>query len=151
DFLSLPVVIISGHPDRFVGRVVLSSGEEEFTAFLKREHHIPWRSRLASLLAGFGFVSRSLREARTLQALQREGIGCAEWLAAGEDGKGRAFLLIREVTGAVELREYLRDEREAGRRTAVMRVLGAALAGLHNAGFEHPDLYAKHVLINRVD
>src|SRR5262249_34294462 len=98
DFLALPAVIVNGHPDRNVGRVTLREGDEEFTAFLKREHTIPLAARVANVLAGFGFVSRCLREARTLQALQREGIGCAEWLAAGEDGRGQAFLLVREVT-----------------------------------------------------
>src|SRR4051812_31776096 len=68
DFLALPAVIVSGHPDRNVGRLTLGQGAEQLTAFLKREHFIPWTVRLANLLAGFGFVSRSLREARTLQA-----------------------------------------------------------------------------------
>ena len=119
DFLALPAVIVSGHPDRNVSRMVLGTEPEEAVAFLKREHCVRWRVRLASFLAGFGFVSRSLREARTLQALRREGIGCAEWLAAGEDGSGRAFLLVREVAGAVELRTYLRDASDGGRRRAL--------------------------------
>jgi heptose I phosphotransferase len=146
-FLELRALIVSGHPDRHVARVRLGSGAGAVTAYLKREHHVPWKVRLASALAGFGLVSRSVREARVLQALSREDLGVPEWLAAGEDGEGRAFLLVREVEDAVDLRCYLRDELDAGRRRAVAGRLGALLARLHDAGFEHPDLYAKHVLV----
>src|SRR5262249_14842785 len=113
----------------------------------KREHRVPWTIRLGNALAGFGFVSRSVREARTLQALGREELGAPEWLAAGEDGEGRAFLLVREVGGAVDLRAFLRDERDAARRRKVAAALGAVLARVHDASFANPDLYAKHVLV----
>src|SRR5579871_2766548 len=101
-FLALPGPtphIVSGHPDRNVARVIFNEGEQPWVAFLKREHRVPWRTRLGNALAGFGFLSRSLREARTLQMLQREGLPGPEWLAAGEDGAGRAFLLVREIEG----------------------------------------------------
>src|SRR5205807_1849887 len=83
-----------GHPDRQAARLTLGAGAEAVAVYLKREHRVPWPVRLANALAGFGFVSRSLREARTLQALGREAIAAPEWLAAGEDGRGRAFLLV---------------------------------------------------------
>src|SRR5438128_12219098 len=47
-FLALPAVIVSGHPDRHVGRVVLGTGAEVVAVFLKREHRVPWPARLAS-------------------------------------------------------------------------------------------------------
>jgi heptose I phosphotransferase len=146
-FLDLRALIVSGHPDRHVARVRLGSGQGAVMAYLKREHGVRLTSRLANALAGFGLVSRSLREAHTLQALSRENLGGPEWLAAGEDGRGRAFLLVREVEDSVDLRTYLRDETDPARRIGVARALGAQLARLHDAGFEHPDLYAKHVLV----
>ena len=73
---------------------------------------------MASASAGFGFVSRSLREARTLEALGREGVGCPEWLAAGEDELGRAFLLVREAPGATELRLAKSSDRPDGAAAA---------------------------------
>jgi heptose I phosphotransferase len=146
-FLGLQALIVSGHPDRHVARVRLGSGDNSVAAYLKREHRVPWASRLANALAGFGLVSRSLREARTLQSLWREDLGGPEWLAAGEDGRGRAFLLVREVTDGVDLRCFLHEETDPARRLAVAQALGALLARLHDAGFEHPDLYAKHVLV----
>src|SRR5579872_2200075 len=131
DFLALPAVIVSGHPDRHVARLTLGVGAEARTVYLKREHRVPWSVRLAGALAGFGLVSRSLREARTLQALQREGIDCPEWLAAGEDGRGRAFLLLAEVPGGEDLGAFLRRECDPEVRRRVARGLGAAVARLH--------------------
>src|SRR5262249_11473678 len=132
-FLDLPGAIISGHPDRNVAQVAVG----KLSAFLKREHRIPWRDRLANAWAGFGFVSKSCREARTLDALARLGIGCPEWIAAGEDGRGRAFLLIRELTGTVDLRVFLGEGRAAPRPTRyrLARKLGEAIARLHQSGF----------------
>jgi tRNA A-37 threonylcarbamoyl transferase component Bud32 len=146
-FLDLSAAVISGHPGRSVARVAFTDDDETIYAFLKRESRVSWLVRLAGATAGFGFVSRSLREARTLEALQREGVGCPEWLAAGEDERGRAFLLVRETPGATELRAWLRCQSDPMERRRLARSLGAALAHMHATGFTHPDLYSKHVLI----
>ena len=146
-FLDLSAAVVSGHPGRSVARIALTGGDEVISAFLKRESRVSWHVRLTGAIAGFGFISRSLREARTLEALEREGVGCPEWLAAGEDDSGRAFLLIRETPGAMELRDWLRREANPAARRRLARSLGAALAQMHAAGFTHPDLYSKHVLV----
>lgn len=141
--LTLPGLIVSGHPDRHVARVALG----EKTAYLKREHRVRGRDRFASAWAGFGFASKSRREARTLAALRRCGVGVPDWIAAGEDDQGRAFLLLEELPGFVDLRAYL-VTATTEQRPHLARRLGAALAALHGAGFDHPDLYAKHVLVD---
>jgi hypothetical protein len=149
--LALPAVIVSGHPDRNVALVTLGTGPSAVRAFLKREHHVAWKDRLASAWAGFGLASRCHREFQVLQAVRAAGIGCPEPVAAGEDSQGRAFVLVRELAGALDLRFYLRDEI-AGRldeRRHFARRLGEALARVHDAGFRHPDLNAKHVLVDR--
>ncbi|HLJ91802.1 MAG TPA: lipopolysaccharide kinase InaA family protein [Gemmataceae bacterium] len=148
-FLDMPAIIICGHPDRNVARVGLGSGPAEVTAFLKCEHRVAWKDRLLNALAGFGFVSKSSREAAVLRSLQPAGIGCPDWIAVGEDREGRAFLLVREVTETMELRSFLHQQRQAPatERRRIARNLGEALAKLHNSGFDHPDLYSKHVLI----
>jgi tRNA A-37 threonylcarbamoyl transferase component Bud32 len=154
-FLALPGPIVSGHPDRHVARVELKSGGTTVAAYLKREHRHAWRDRLASAWAGSGFVSKSRREARTLDALRRAGIGCPEWIAVGEDDHGRSFLLIRALTDARDLRLLLRESPASGRaqqgprhQRRLARELGEALARLHDAGFDHPDLHAKHILVD---
>jgi tRNA A-37 threonylcarbamoyl transferase component Bud32 len=138
---ALPGLVVSGHPDRHVARVQLGGR----TVFLKREHRIRWRERLRAAAVGFGFVSKSVREARILTGLRQAGVRCPDWIAAGEDGDGHAFLLLEEVTG-VDLRQYLLGLREERCRFA--RRLGVALAEIHRAGFDHPDLYAKHILVD---
>jgi tRNA A-37 threonylcarbamoyl transferase component Bud32 len=149
DVLAVRGPIISGHPGRNVTHMSLSPAGPPL-AFLKREYIVSGRDRLGSALAGFGFVSRSRREGLVLKAL--DGHGGPEWIAFGEDGSGRAFVLIAD-SGGVELRRYLSEVRrprlDAERdRRLLARSLGKTLARLHQEGFRHGDLYAKHVLVN---
>jgi tRNA A-37 threonylcarbamoyl transferase component Bud32 len=150
--LDAPALIVSGHPDRNVSRLTLGTGASAIPAFLKREHRVPWRDRLANALAGFGFVSRSQREFQMLVRLRDAGIGCPDPIAAGEDGLGRAFLVVRELAGGVDLRVFLHRRQGTSHyhRCRFARRLGEALARIHDAGFDHPDLYAKHVLVDPV-
>jgi len=152
DFMNLPSVIISGHPDRNVARVRLP-GYPLVHVLIKREHRILWKDRWRNAAAGFGFASKSHREAITLQRLMRAKVGCPEWIADGVDERGRAFLLISEISDATELRRYLCDLRgvEAGARRRFLQRLGERIAALHNAGFDQPDLCSKHILVRRSD
>jgi tRNA A-37 threonylcarbamoyl transferase component Bud32 len=143
DFLTLRGVIVSGHPTRHVLRVEIGG-----TAFiLKKEHRVRWRDRVAGSWFGFGWVSKSVREARLLLALGDAGVSCPAVAAYGEDA-GRAFVLLRESAGMTELRALLRELSAADRR-ALAGALGRELARTHAAGVDHPDLYAKHVLVHR--
>ncbi len=153
DFLGLPALIISGHPNRHVTRVTIGAGPSGVTAYLKREHRVFWIERLRNACAGFGFVSRSRREARVLGALQEAGVHGPQLMAVGEDHLGQGFLLIREMSGVVELRSYLQERRSLPerRRTQFVQKLGKALAQIHNAGFDHQDLYSKHVFVQPSD
>jgi tRNA A-37 threonylcarbamoyl transferase component Bud32 len=150
-FLAYPGEIISGHPDRHVLRVSFGDGPQFIQAYLKREHRVPWKDRWAGLRDGFGFVSVSCREAAMLNRLQAAGIPVPQWIAVGEDGRGRAFLLLQAVEGAADLRQFaLKMKRQsAPARRAVMQDLAAEIARMHEAGIEHPDLYAKHLLVGR--
>lgn len=140
-FLNLPGEIVSGHPDRHVMRVVLPDGR---ICFLKKEHRSRWKDRWANWRAGFGWSSKSVREGRLLQQAERFKIG-PPWLAFGEDGRERAFLLIGIVPDAIDLRRILHSQ-PIDRDLPVQ--LGRFCAELHDAGIDHPDLYAKHFLIN---
>ena len=144
-FLQLHEEIISGHTDRQVSRVQIGAGPGAITAYLKREHRVPLIARLRNLWAGFGFSSKSWREAQLLRELTPRFAGCPAWIAAGELSDGQAFVLLREVAGAVPLTRLLREDVRGRRRLA--RALGESLARLHAAGYIHGDLYANHVLI----
>ncbi len=147
DFLRLGGLIHCGHPDRHVARLELGPPGQRLAVFLKREHRVAWRDRWASAWAGCGFVTKSRREYRLLQQLAAAGVGCPEPVAVGEHS-GRAFLLLREVPDGVDLRRHLAACRDPARRRALAAALGRALARVHAAGFDHPDLYAKHVLVS---
>src|SRR5947209_1920402 len=110
DFLGLDGDIISGHADRHVVRLVLGRGLNRTVMFLKREHRSPWPARLRNWFAGYGWVSKSVREARVLNDLREARIRAPQALAFGEDGGGRAFVLVKESRGAIDLRTFLQDE-----------------------------------------
>lgn len=148
DALNLAGEIVSGHANRHVVEVKLPSGNAARSLYLKREHSVGWRVRLRNCRDGFGPVSRSEREAKTLEKLEAAGLPGPQWIAYGEGGDGRAFLLVDGLAGCRELRAVLADTAlTAADRAVLARRLGASLADLHDAGFDTPDLAAKHVFV----
>ncbi|MBX9585604.1 MAG: phosphotransferase [Gemmataceae bacterium] len=146
DLLDLPGEVVSGHPDRHVVRVELPGWDRPL--YLKREHRVGWRERLRQRLAGFGWASRCGREAAVIRGLAAAGLPCPRWAAYGEDGRGRAFLLVEGLPG-VELRRLLSDDRLSPvDRIRLAGRLGRAVAALHAAGFTTPDLSAKHAFVD---
>jgi tRNA A-37 threonylcarbamoyl transferase component Bud32 len=146
-FLRLAATTVSGHPDRCVGRLVLTDAAgHEHPFYLKREHRVPWKERLANWWAGFGWSSKSVREADVLAKLEGSDLG-PRWLAAGEDGNGRAFLLLHDEHDLRDLRAVL-TEASSRQRRRIARWLGSELARLHDLGFNHRDLYAHHLLLD---
>ncbi|HKA08318.1 MAG TPA: lipopolysaccharide kinase InaA family protein [Gemmataceae bacterium] len=135
--MELPGVVVSGHVGRNVSRVVLG----DKTAYIKREHRVRWRDRLRSFLDGFGPVSVSEREYRVIRRLREHGLPAPQPLARGEVD-ARAFLLLAEVEGAVELRRLPQVEPD------LAAALGRIIAEIHNAGVDQPDLFAKHFLVD---
>lgn len=140
DFLNLSGVIVSGHPNRHVLRLELPGG---LRGYLKKEHRVPWKDRWTNAWDGFGFVSKAAREGAVLAAAAAAGIDCPQVLAHGSMGK-QAFLLMCEQAGT-DLRLFLSEHPD--QTLHVARNLGKAVAAMHAAGFEHRDLYAKHVLV----
>jgi tRNA A-37 threonylcarbamoyl transferase component Bud32 len=147
DVLRLDSVIFCGHPGRNVARASLSTRSGPRALLIKREHAVPFRERLANWVHGFGLASKSKREAMTLSLLKAARIPAPEWIAHGEDEAGVAFLVLRECTGAVDMRLYLERLRTRDTRIGWASLLGRDLAALHQAGFDHPDLYSKHILV----
>jgi tRNA A-37 threonylcarbamoyl transferase component Bud32 len=138
--------VVGGHPTRDVSFVQFAG----LRGFLKRQFRLPWKDKLASWWAGFGWVSKSVREWRILQELRNHGIGCPEPLAVGDDGK-QAFLMVRTLPECVDLPTFLARRPPTEVRKQLFRYIGQAVAKLHSAGFTHPDLYAKHVFLHLRD
>ena len=144
-FLDLPGEIVSGHVHRHVMEVKLP----DLRGFLKKEHRVRWRDRFANRREGFGWVSRSEREARLLQELEQRSISAPRWIAYGEGAFGKAFLLLEAIPEKVELRAFLQSIHEQPERIHQFTYdLASQIAEIHEAGFSHPDLYAKHLLID---
>jgi tRNA A-37 threonylcarbamoyl transferase component Bud32 len=138
DFLRLPGVILCGHPDRHVLHV------QEMPALLKKEHRVPWRDLITNAWAGFGFVSKSTREAKILQLAKQAQIPCPQVLAHGQSGP-QAFLLVEDKSGMTEIRHYV--QQHLRQKTLIARTLAREIARIHAAGFEHGELFTKHILI----
>jgi hypothetical protein len=86
------------------------------------------------------------------------GVPVCEALGVVSRGAGlgmrRGWLLLREIDGARDLLETLcarpPAERIAPRRRrALLAKAGRAIRALHDAGFEHPDLHLKNLLVRR--
>ena len=109
--------------------VSLGEGKEARVVYLKREMQVRWTTRLGNFLAGSGWVSRCVREATILEALERDDLPGPRWLATGEDDKGRAFLLVLEVPGAVPLASMLGGKKK-GKSILVGTAAALAFVGL---------------------
>jgi tRNA A-37 threonylcarbamoyl transferase component Bud32 len=145
DFLACEGEPVRVRANRRVERIALPDGT---IAYLKKESHIPLRERLVSWWSGYGWMSKSVREGAVLGDLTRNAIGCPTILALGEDA-GRAFVLLKAERDLKPIDQFLRGQPHQTLRIA--KLLGRELARMHEAGFFHPDLFAKHVLIGQSD
>jgi tRNA A-37 threonylcarbamoyl transferase component Bud32 len=158
-FLSWTGILVNRHRHRQVEQVTLEpeaparavaslagAAGSEVRFFLKKESAVCWRERFRNAWHGFGWCSTAVREAAILQALREAGIGCPEVVALGEDRR-QAFVLMCDESALTELRAFLPtlSSDEECRRLA--DALGRELARMHDAGFDHPDLFAKHILV----
>lgn len=79
------------------------------------------------------------------------GVPVCEALGVVSRGAGlgmrRGWLLLREVAGACDLLETLADGPAPARRRALLARSGRAMRSLHDAGFHHPDLHLKNLLV----
>jgi tRNA A-37 threonylcarbamoyl transferase component Bud32 len=146
-FLALRGEIVSGHNDRNVSRVELTAGTVPRVVYLKREHRVGWRVRWRNWREGFGFICRSEREARVLAHLDDLALPAPQWIAHGTDSHGRAFLLVDDIAGSLDLRIAAKTQRDPLLRREACERIGTAIAELHGAGVTTPDLAAKHVFV----
>jgi tRNA A-37 threonylcarbamoyl transferase component Bud32 len=137
-------VTVGRHASRHVRRLAVG----DYQIFLKREHPVSWKDRFESWRWGFGWISKSQREWHVLLKMRERGLPCPEPLAVGSV-RNMAFLVVRGYCDCVDLPHYLAFRPSRADRHCVLRHLGHAVADLHNAGFTHPDLYAKHIFIHR--
>jgi tRNA A-37 threonylcarbamoyl transferase component Bud32 len=94
---------------------------------------------------------RFLAELSALVDAAKAGVRVAEALgvvsAPGGLGLRRGWLFAREVPGAVDVLTFLVRRPPPARRRAVLESAGRAIRALFDAGFEHPDLHLKNLLL----
>jgi tRNA A-37 threonylcarbamoyl transferase component Bud32 len=71
------------------------------------------------------------------------GLHCPEPVAVGEV-ESQAFLLLRELSGCVDLKSYLMQHPNLNWPAR----LGRYLSRVHDAGFWHRDLFVSHVFVD---
>jgi hypothetical protein len=94
---------------------------------------------------------RFLAELAALVGAARAGVPVGEALGVVSRPAGmgmrRGWLLARELPGAVDAMTLLSASPPPARRRAVLEAAGRAIRALHDAGFEHPDLHLKNLLV----
>jgi tRNA A-37 threonylcarbamoyl transferase component Bud32 len=145
DFLACAGEPVCLRADRRVERVVLGGN---LIGYLKKETRILGRERLSSWWSGYGWTSKSVREGMVLGEVGAAGIACPVVLALGEE-HGQAFVLLKEERGLEPLDRILHRRSAHIRRLA--KLIGSELGRMHEAGFYHPDLFAKHILVGQSD
>ena len=95
--------------------------------------------------------ARFVGELRALAGARSAGVPVPEALGVVSRPAGlstrRGWLLAREVADARDALAFLASRPSAARRHGVLAAAGRAMRRLHDAGFEHPDLHLKNLLV----
>jgi heptose I phosphotransferase len=127
--------------------------------YLKKHRQRTWWTRLrAKLAAGVG-PNAARTEARQTAALGALGIEVMPLVAYGErlraDGLLESFVVTEELAGYRELQDFLRRrfpprsaaEPPRGELRRIVLAVAEIVRRLHEAGYNHRDLYCCHFLI----
>ncbi len=114
--------------------------------FIKRQVNHSYRD----LFRLFRKTPTLRREYRNFLRLSRIGIRTPEIVLYSDKG-GDAMMVTRELTGYVDLVEFLKDNPDAERRTLAITALVGATLNLHAHSLHHGCLYGKHIMINIAD
>ncbi len=141
---------------RDIQKVILPHGNGSDTVlFLKRNWQPHKKDGLKSLLTRGEVWSQSRIEWENILALQRGGIAVAEPVACGEEcsplWENFSFILTNAARGEVTLHEFIRTCRDNRERRRVFDALAKWVREIHDAGFASPDLFTRHIFLERGD
>lgn len=143
-------------------RIHVPTATGRLAVYLKRHYRLSRRDGLAAVLHPEGRHSPAGAEWRHLAEAARLGLRVPEVVAAGERigpwGRLQSYLMLRELTGQMELNESLPriaaslPPREfADWKRAVVAEMARMVAVLHRAHAFHKDLYLCHFFVNASD
>lgn len=144
---------------RSTARVRFDSPWGELSVYLKRHERLPWPARLRALIDPGGRHTPAAAEWAHLERARALGVAVPDAVAVGERigpwGRLSSFLMVAELTGAVELNEAVpalarsmpASEFGAWKR-AVVAEMTEMVARLHRANVFHKDLYLCHFFLD---
>jgi hypothetical protein len=148
---------VDGHRTRSVARLdLVDAAGRPVAIYVKRLWGAGARGSWRDLLRLSIPQSSAEREWENTLALARAGVPVAAPVACGTEGSGdgaRALIATREAPGW-SLAAWLFAARHEtppapAERRAVAEAVGRAVRRLHDAGLSFPDLYAKHLYLDR--
>lgn len=143
--------LVGEHQSRHIAQLQLPDDQPVSSVYLKREFSSHWKDLFVPLLKGLGVLTKSRCEWEHLWALRKQGIFCPEPIAYAQTGwiRPRGFLALAPLPG-VPLFQFWKNRQWAENRKTrhrIIRTIAESVAHLHNAGFDQPDLYSKHLWI----
>ena len=121
--------------------------------FLKRNWQPYKKDGLKSLICRGAVWSQSRLEWENSLALQRAGIGVAEPVAFGEEcgslWERFSFIITASARGEITVDQFLRSCTDAAERRRVADALAVAVREMHDAGLASPDLFTRHIFLER--
>jgi heptose I phosphotransferase len=129
------------------------TGPNGTTLYLKRNWQPYKKDGLKSLFRRGEVWSQSRTEWENSLALQRAGVAVAEPVAFGEEcgllWERFSFVITASARGDLTLDEFLRTGKSPQERRRVFDVLAREIRKMHDAGLASPDLFARHVFLQR--
>ena len=121
--------------------------------FLKRNWKPYKKDGMRSLFTRGRVWSQSRVEWENSLALQRAGVDVAEPVAFGEEcgwfWERSSFILTAAARGEMTLENFLRNVRDSRERRVVFDVVARMVRRMHDAGLASPDLFTRHIFVER--
>ena len=147
--------LVNAHPSRQVFRLELRGEDSALAVFLKRSGPIEGKEALFDLLKFRRVRTKATREFAMLCAFREGGLTVPEVLACGERhvlGRDRASLLVVEaLPSGRALGDVLAEHGPTDGRKKLLHALARFVRALHDGGFTHADLFAKHVFASQAE
>ena len=159
--------VIKQHRERTVMRSVVPmefcSGPDKRTFYLKR--HVPFRTDFMGRIAPIFFKKRffpGMSEFESICAFREHGVATVVPVAAGgrknSVNQYESFLVTESFAPYLPLEDLIREfaddlRGQAGeiKKNNLIRQVALMARQIHNAGFNHRDLNATHVLVSPFD
>lgn len=149
-------IAVTRHADRGAFRLEVGEGDGRRVFYVKRLGRARAKQVIEAFLGGQMPISKCRREWEFSRGLEAVGVGAVPGLAYGERRclfwPLESYMVAAEVEGK-RLDETLEELRisdpKGSKKRALTGLVADTIARMHDAGFFHKDLYAKHIFIGQ--